>query len=139
MKKKTEVNADMHYFNQVSSMIGRDLSDAGCCREDVVLFLVAVEEIFSNIAFYAYPEGGGKVTVVWEFEPDTGLASMSFTDSGVSYNPLEKPDPDIALSAEDRPVGGLGIYMVKKSVDHVEYEYAGGRNILVVRKQFERR
>jgi anti-sigma regulatory factor (Ser/Thr protein kinase) len=59
---------------------------------------------------------------------------LTFTDGGVPYNPLIKPDPDVTLSAVERPIGGLGIYMVKKSMDEVTYEHTGGKNILTIKK-----
>ena len=61
---------------------------------------------------------------------------MTFSDRGMPYNPLEKLDPDITLSAEERQIGGLGIFMVKKSVDVMEYTYKYGQNILTIRKDF---
>ena len=96
---------------------------------------LAVEEIFVNIAHYS---GSEEAEIAASFEyggDDRGVLEVVFKDSGVPFNPLEKPDPDITLSAEERNIGGLGIFLTKKFMDSVEYEYSGGKNKLKFRKQ----
>ncbi len=95
---------------------------------------VAVEELFVNVAHYAYPGTKGDVTITFETESGPARALITLTDSGIPFNPLEREDPDITLKAEERGVGGLGIFMVKKSVDAIEYRYSGGKNILRITK-----
>lgn len=95
---------------------------------------IAVEEIFVNIARYAYYPDTGKVSIAIAFESEPLSAVLTFTDQGVPYNPLSKEDPDISLSAEEREIGGLGIFMAKKSMDHMSYEYKDGSNILTLKK-----
>jgi sigma-B regulation protein RsbU (phosphoserine phosphatase) len=93
---------------------------------------IVVEEIFVNIAYYAYsPETG---VVVVRLAISGNEIRFEFEDSGRPYNPLEKPDPDITLQAEDRPIGGLGVFMVKKIMDSVEYHYVDGKNLLILKK-----
>ena len=96
---------------------------------------LAVEEIFVNIANYAYaPEiGRATVRVVVSDEPLT--VTITFLDRGVPYDPLKKDDPDVTLSAADREIGGLGIFMTKKVMDDVSYEYKDGQNILTLKKR----
>ena len=96
---------------------------------------MAVEEIFVNIAHYAYAAGGGTAEITARTEGDPVEAVIEFRDAGVPYDPLSRPDPDVTLSAEDRRIGGLGIYMVKKSMDEVRYRNEAGRNILTIRKR----
>ena len=96
---------------------------------------MAVEEIFVNIAHYAYAPGEGEAEIAALVEGDPAELVVEFRDSGVPYDPLAKPDPDVTLSAEERGIGGLGIYMVKKSMDDVQYRHEGGRNILTIRKR----
>ena len=70
-----------------------------------------------------------------EHSKDHPIAVITFTDGGVPYNPLERPDPDVTLSAGERPIGGLGIYIVKNSMDSLSYEYKDGKNILKMQKR----
>lgn len=95
---------------------------------------IAIDEIFGNIAHYAYRPGTGPVTVRLEIVREPRSAILTFTDRGVPYDPLQTAEPDITLSAEERPLGGLGIYIVKKSMDEVTYEYRDGKNILKLKK-----
>ncbi len=95
---------------------------------------IAVEELFVNIAHYAYNPETGAATVRVEVEQDPLAISITFIDKGVPYDPLAKADPDITLSADDREIGGLGIFMVKKSMDSIDYEYKDGQNILHIKK-----
>ena len=96
---------------------------------------VAVEEIFVNIAHYAYrPEQLGEATVRCCVGGSPLQVTIQFLDNGTPFNPLAKEDADITLSAEERKIGGLGILMVKKSMDAVDYTYEGGKNILTIKK-----
>ena len=94
---------------------------------------LSVEEIFVNIASYAYREEPGKAEV--SVECNNGEITIVFKDNGKPYNPLEKPDPDVTLSAEEREIGGLGIFLVKKNMDDVSYEYKNDQNILTIKKK----
>lgn len=97
---------------------------------------IAIDELFSNIARYAYTPETGSVTVYMELLKEPRAFEVTFLDRGVPYNPLEKEEPDVTLSAEEREIGGLGIYMVRKNMDEVIYEYTDGQNILRIRKNF---
>lgn len=96
---------------------------------------IAVEEIFVNIAKYAYGDEKGKAVIKFSFDEDTKTIALVFEDKGMPYNPLEKPDPDITLSANERKIGGLGIFMVKKFTDNMEYSYENETNILTITKK----
>lgn len=96
---------------------------------------VAVEEIFINIATYAYRPGqAGQAAVRCCVGGDPLQVTIQFQDQGVPFNPLAKEDADITLSARERQIGGLGILMVKKSMDAVRYSYEDGKNILTIQK-----
>ncbi len=95
---------------------------------------VVLDEILSNIAFYAYEGREGDMSVKAEIIKDGSILRLTFTDKGIPFDPLKKADPDITLSAEERKIGGLGIFMVKKTMDSVFYERRGDMNILVVEK-----
>ena len=110
------------------------LDDINCPVKKKFQILTASEEIYVNIASYSYGKDVGKVDITFDFDKTTKIFSISFVDNGVPYNPLEKEDTDITLSAEERKIGGLGIFMVKKIMDDVQYTYADGKNHLVLRK-----
>ncbi len=95
---------------------------------------IALEELFVNIAQYAYPDITGEATI--RVCVSCEYAEISLIDSGIPYDPLAKPDPDITLSAQERPIGGLGIFMTKKLMDDISYEYKDGKNILTIKKCF---
>ena len=130
------VRADISQLDRVLSFADTILEEAGCKPNEQMQIDIAIEEIFVNIAHYAYPEGEGEAVIEVEADSGAGSVKIVFEDSGIPYNPLENEDPDISLSAEDRPVGGLGIFMVKKSMDDISYEYKDGKNRLTVRKNF---
>lgn len=95
---------------------------------------MAVEEIFVNIAHYAYEKDEGTATIRVEVEGEPVQIAVTFSDGGIPYDPLSRDAPDITLSAEERGIGGLGIYLVKKSMDDVIYEYRDGKNVLTIKK-----
>ena len=131
---KLEIEADVNNLDKVLSFIDEGLEKNDCLPKVQMQIDVAVEEIFVNIASYAYKPGKGSATIILETQEDPPVATITFVDSGVPYNPLKKPDPDVTLSAEERQIGGLGIYMVKKSMDNIFYEYKDGKNILTIQK-----
>ena len=112
------------------------LNTVSCSNDCKMELLIATEEIFINIAHYAYGGEIGKAYIKIEIKDNPKSICITFKDQGTPYNPLEKEDPDITLSAEERAIGGLGIYMVKQSMDHVEYDYQDGYNILRIEKFF---
>ena len=121
----------------VLDAIERQLDENDCPEVIKSIMLVAVEEIFVNIAHYAYGGKSGEAVINLDIKQDPKSCRVTFQDRGVPYNPLEKADPDITLSAEERDIGGLGIYMVKQSMDRVEYRYENGCNILTLEKNIE--
>lgn len=95
---------------------------------------VAIDELMSNIVRYAYPNRNGYVNVKLIAKEDPNRVYIRFEDEGIPYNPLKNEDPDTTLSAEDRQIGGLGIFIVKKTMDDVKYKYENGKNILTIKK-----
>ena len=135
--KRLETDAVRENLNGVLAFIDSFLEEAECPLKVMYQIDIAAEEIFVNIASYAYGPEGGKAVIEIALEEDPKTAVITFRDSGIPYNPLEREDPDITLSAEERQIGGLGIYMVKKSMDSVIYDYSDGQNILTIRKVLE--
>lgn len=105
----------------------------GFSEQDAACLLLATEEIFVNIACYAYDGQAGEVELRFSMEGD--VATLVFTDSGTPFDPLENKDPNLGLSLEERQPGGLGIFLVRKCVDELEYRRADGKNILSIRKR----
>ena len=121
----------------VLGFIEEELEKAGCSMKVQTAVCVAMEELFVNIASYAYREPGGTARISCGVNPDTHTATFIVADSGGAFNPLAKSDPDITLSAEDRPIGGLGILIIKKTMDSVAYSRVNGENRLTMTKHLE--
>ena len=131
---KLLIEAAVENLDAVQSFVDERLEEAGCSMKAQMQIDVAVEEIFVNIASYAYAPGTGDAVVCVELPEDGRAVTISFTDRGKAYDPLSRDDPDISLPAEQRDVGGLGILMTKKLMDEVSYEYKDGQNILTMKK-----
>ena len=116
-------------------LLESELEKHGCNMKISTSLLIAIEEIFVNVSKYAYPNNNGNVTVKFDFIDDDVV--FTFIDSGIPFDPVAKQDPDITLNAEDRPIGGLGIYMVKQTMDEMRYERKDNKNILYMKKRFK--
>ncbi len=132
--KELKIDATIENIQAVSDFVEEQLDACNCPIKAKMQISIAVDELFSNIAHYAYNPNVGPATVSVEANENPMSVIISFTDNGIPYNPLEKEDPDTTLSADERDVGGLGIYMVKKSMDEILYEYKDGKNILTIKK-----
>ena len=134
--KQIKVKADTAELDNVLSFADAILEELGCSVKAQMQIDIAIEEIFVNIAHYAYPESEGEAVIYVEPGENGSSVTITFEDEGIQYDPLKNEDPDITLSADDRPIGGLGIFMVKKSMDEVSYEYKDGKNRLTIKKSF---
>lgn len=135
--ERITVPANISNLPDVISSIEAFLEQIDCPIKAQTQIEVAVDEVFTNIASYAYDGSDGLVTIDADMlEGEKGI-KITFTDQGKAYNPLEKEDPDITLSAEERPIGGLGIFIVKKTMDDVVYSYENDSNILSIIKRFK--
>ena len=119
---------------KVTGFVTEQLKDCDCPEDKILQVVLAVEEVFVNIASYAYNPVVGAATVRTEIKDDPAAVVLTFLDHGTPYNPLEKEDPDVTLSAEEREVGGLGIFFAKNVMDETGYEYKDGQNILTLIK-----
>ena len=129
------VEAKLDNLAQVLQFVDSRLEEEDCPIGVQMKIDVAVEELFVNIASYAYAPGSGSATVRMEVEEDPKTVVITFVDCGVPYDPLAREDPDVTLSINDREIGGLGIFMVKKSMDDMIYAYENGQNVLTIRKR----
>ena len=132
--KTLTVKAKVHNLTRVLAFINKELYSAGCSKKCAFQIDVAVEELFVNIASYAYAPDSGDVTVSITISGEPAVAEITFLDSGVPYDPVSKADPDVTLDAEKRTIGGLGISMVKQSMDEMLYERRDDLNITTIRK-----
>jgi anti-sigma regulatory factor (Ser/Thr protein kinase) len=132
--KELTIDAKIENLDQVLGFVDEQLESFDCPMKIQMQLDIAVEELYVNIAHYAYSPSIGTATIRVDVSKDPLRVTITFVDNGVPYDPLAKDDPDIGLSAEDRPIGGLGIFMVKKSMDDVRYEYMDGHNILTLKK-----
>ena len=131
-----KLEAKKEKLDEALAFLDGELEKAGCSMKVQSQMDIALEEMFVNIASYAYPDGQGEAIIQIQIDPQEKNVSVTLIDSGIPFNPLAKPDPDVALPAEKRKIGGLGIYMVKKSMDHTEYEYSKGHNIFTMSKKW---
>jgi anti-sigma regulatory factor (Ser/Thr protein kinase) len=135
--REMDIAATLENLDAVMAFVDQQLEEAGCSMKTQMQIDLAVEEVYVNIAHYAYyPEIGG-VTIRVQIEEEPLEIILTFIDKGKPYDPLAKEDPDVTLAVEDRQIGGLGIFMVKKSMDNISYEYNEGRNILTLKKKLE--
>lgn len=129
--------ANVEHFPKLLEWLEKQCEDAKISNSDKNKLNIAVEEIFVNISSYAYTNVGGDVKIAFKLSEENKV-EMKFVDAGVPYNPLDKEDPDITLCTEERPIGGLGIFMVKKYMDEVHYVYENGQNILTISMALEK-
>ncbi len=123
--------ATMEGLAEASAFLMAVLGPSGCAPKTKSSLMVAMDEIASNIVRYS---GAKEFSVAIELADDPPVVRLVFSDEGRPYNPLAKSDPDVTLSAEEREVGGLGIFMVKKMMDEISYSHEDGRNVLVIGK-----
>ena len=127
------IPAELERLDEILDFVGTLLDASGCTPQVRTQLRMALEELYVNIAHYAYPSGDGWAEIRGSVED--GVVTFRLIDGGTPYDPLAKPDPDILLSGEEREIGGLGIYMVKNMVDKMEYVYRDGCNQLILRKK----
>lgn len=128
-----KIQATIEGMDEVLAFVSSILDEHGCTDQARTQLRMAMEELYVNVAHYAYSSGEGWVEIRGSVDGD--VATFSLIDGGTPFDPLEKPDPDIMLSGEERRIGGLGIYMVKTMVDKLEYEYRDGCNCLTMQKK----
>ena len=133
--KELVIDASTDKLDEVIAFVDTQLENFECSMKTQMQIDIAVEEIFVNIANYAYNPEIGDATIRVEVSDEPLAVAITFLDHGKPYDPLAKEDPDVTLSAEERDIGGLGIFMTKKSMDDIRYEYKDGQNILTIEKK----
>lgn len=130
-------NAEIKDISRVTEFVEAQMEAQGSPMRAMMQVNVAIDEIVSNIVHYGYKDGSGPITVKFIAKEEPKRVYLQFIDEGVPYNPVVKEDPDLALSLDEQTIGGLGIYMVKKTMDDMKYEYENGQNILTIMKNLE--
>jgi len=132
--KELNIAATVENIGVVTDFVNEQLEAMGCPVKAQMQIDIAIDELFGNIAHYAYHPDVGSATIRVEVAREPLSVIITFIDGGVPYDPLQAADPNTGLPAEEREIGGLGIYIVKKSMDEITYEYKDGKNILSIKK-----
>ena len=133
--KELTLAATVENIETVTNFVNEQLEALACPVKAQMQINIAIDELFGNIAQYAYKPDVGEVTVRVEVIDEPLSVVITFIDGGIPFDPLAAAEPDTALSAEARALGGLGIFMVRKTMDEVAYRYENGSNILSIRKK----
>ena len=133
--KELTLPATLENISEVIAFIDAELEAVDCGIKAQTQIDVAVDELFGNIVHYAYAPDTGEATVRFDFDEETRTARIDLIDSGIPFDPLAQADPDVTSSAEERKIGGLGIFLAKKTMDNLRYERVDGRNILHIQKK----
>lgn len=132
-RKQLVLNNDINEIASLAEFIDSIVEESSLDASFGMSLNLALEEAVTNVILYAYPEGkSGTVTIT--VEGVDNVLTFVICDSGVPFDPTQKEDADITLSAEERPIGGLGIFLVKQLMDEVSYEYVDGQNVLTLKK-----
>ncbi len=130
--KRLKTKATMEQFEWLMGSIEEVLQELSVPRKTIFTLMTACDEIIVNIIHYAYPEKEGEIEI--HIDRGEGLICFSFYDEGIPFNPLLKTEANTTLLAHQREIGGLGIHMVRKLMDQVDYEYRDGKNRLTIQK-----
>ncbi len=133
--KELTIDATVQNIEKVMAFVDEQLAQLNCPLKAQMQIDIAIDELFGNIAHYAYNPKTGPATVRIDVLQDPLSVVVTFIDNGKAYDPLAREDPDISLTAQEREIGGLGIFMVKKCMDEISYEYKDGQNILCIKKK----
>ena len=128
------LDAAVENIDAVTDFVNTKLETIDCPMKAQMQIDVAIDELFGNIARYAYPDGKGQATVQLTLSQAPTAVEITFIDSGIPFDPLAQKEPDTTLSAEERGIGGLGIHLVKKTMSDVRYARIDGKNMLTIRK-----
>jgi anti-sigma regulatory factor (Ser/Thr protein kinase) len=133
--KELRLPARLEELESLQALVEEFLEQDGCSPKICTQVAVVTEELFVNIARYAYDGKAGEALV--RIGVERPFMTLQFEDKGKPFNPLDQPPPDTSASLEARPIGGLGIYLTMKMMDEVHYERINGKNCLTIRKKIE--
>ena len=127
--------ATVENIGKITAFVEGRMEEKDCPLKQIMQVSMAVDEVMANVAMYAYAPGTGDVTVAVDFDDGSRTVSITFIDRGVAFDPLAQEDPAVTLPAEQRKIGGLGIFLVKKTMDDVAYRREGDKNVLCIKKK----
>ena len=130
-----KIDSDFDVDTDILGFVDQMLEKYNCPMKTQMAICVAIEEVFVNIARYAYEDGNGEVTLGIKLDEENQIITFKMSDRGIPFDPLKKDDPDITLSADEREIGGLGIFITKKTMDSISYAYENGENVLTMLKK----
>ena len=133
--KTITLEAKIENIPVLTAFVDEQLEALDCPMKPQMQMDVAIDEVFTNIASYAYPGETGDAVITFDFDPEARMVSITFEDHGIPFDPMQREDPDVTLPAEQRAIGGLGIFLVKKTMDDMQYTRRDGANVLVIRKR----
>ena len=133
--KELKIDATVENIEKVTAFVDEQLTQLNCPMKAQMQINIAIDELFGNIAHYAYHPNIGEATVRCEVGGEPLQVTIGFADEGKPYNPLLQKDPDVTQDADQRQIGGLGVFMVKKLMDEITYEFIDGKNVLTIRKR----
>ena len=136
VKKDLSLIAHISNLHIFLDQMEEDMLTQGVDYSKSINVSVACEEIFTNICSYAYQKDNEEMMISYEITNDEAI-QITFIDSGIAFNPLEYKEPDISQSADERKIGGLGIFIVKNSMDELNYSRIDGKNIFTIKKYFK--
>ena len=126
-----EVSASVENLHKIDTFISSRLEEAGCPMKTMMKIEIIVDETCGNIVRYS---GASFIRVSFNRDEDNSV-TLTFTDDGIPYDPLSAKEPDISASLDDRPIGGLGVFIVRNTMDKLSYQNKNGRNILTAKKK----
>ena len=137
MKEELVIEAVVDNLDAVNLFVHKSIEQFEVSKRNLMQLDLIVEEIFINIASYAYTPNTGLVKILLNIETAPLAISLTFIDSGIPYNPLEQSDPDVNLPVDDRQIGGLGIFLTKNIADDISYQFVDGQNVLQLTKSLK--
>ena len=132
--KEITVKSTVDSIETVTEFVEELLAPIDCPMKPKMLVSIAIDELLSNIVRYAYAPEVGDIVISTDISEDPLCITITFTDTGIAYNPLEHESPDTSLSVENREIGGLGIFITKNIIDEITYSHENNKNILTVKK-----
>jgi anti-sigma regulatory factor (Ser/Thr protein kinase) len=132
---KIIVPAKIENLHNVLNFVSKQLNSVDYIMKARLQLELSIEEAYVNIANYAYEAEEGEVVICSKIDENPLEITIQFIDCGIPYNPLKNEDPDISLETKEKEIGGLGIFLIKKNVDHIAYEYKDRKNILTIKKK----